>query len=140
MSGPPFKDSMSSEELMDWLIQDQKARIARLWPQDPGRAGGVSDGDGGARQGARRMRIYNLRVDQETLDALDELAFREQLLPSAVARMVLRNGIYERLERVERMEKSMGEKEVLCALEILKEAASALESVLLERRRGGREP
>ncbi len=71
-------DDMTAEEALEVFKKGKKIRIAPPRKKD-------------------RMSIYNLRIENETLDGLMELACREDEPPSAIAREILGEGVRKRL-------------------------------------------
>ncbi len=85
MSEQKKKEDMTAEEALEVFKKGKKVRVAPTRKKD-------------------RMSVYNLRVENETLDGLMEIASKEDKPPSVIARGILKEGVQERLGIQEQVE------------------------------------
>lgn len=78
MSEKKKTDDMTAEEALEVFNKGEQIRVAPPRKKD-------------------RMSIYNLRIENETLDGLMKLASKEGEPPSAIAREILSEGVRKRL-------------------------------------------
>ena len=75
-------EDMTAEEALELFEKGKKVKVAPPRKKD-------------------RMSVYNLRLENETIDGLAALAQEKGVAPSAIARQILRDGISQDLDRLD---------------------------------------
>lgn len=82
MSKEKDMEDMTAEEALELFKKGKKVKVAPPRKKD-------------------HMSVYNLRLDNETINGLAALAQKKGVSPSAIARQILKDGISQDLDRLD---------------------------------------